>query len=172
MEITGRNKLIVRETNREKTKVFEAELDLDLKSDVMEEKVTYDNPLFPIHKSTKSFKIGYVSCKGIVVTKNIEYTHEEAIANVNSVFAETLNQAFRGLDETFTSQVTYSFSIIKSSSPLLVTIEMNLTTENKIKFEVVTSAGTYEDCYLNAKKLMREFIEELQKQIGEIGESK
>ena len=100
MEITGRNKLIVRETNREKTKVFEAELDLDLKSDVMEEKITYDNPLFPIHKSTKSFKIGYVSCKGIVITKNIEYTHEEAIANVNRVFADTLKQAFRGFDRT------------------------------------------------------------------------
>ena len=163
MEITGRNKLIVRETNREKTKVFEAELDLDLKHDVTE---TRDIDL-PFGKTRGLVKIGYVSCKGIVITKNIEYTHEEAIANVNRVFADTLKQAFRGFDESFTSQVTYSFSIIRSSYPLSVTIEMNLITENKIKFEVVTSAGTYEDCYLNAKKLMREFIEELQKQMGE-----
>lgn len=168
MEITGRNKLIVRETNREKTKVFEAELDLDLKSDITEEREIE----LPFIKRKGLVKIGYVSCKGLVITKTIEYTHEEAIANVNCVFAETLKQAFGGLGETFTSQVTYSFSIIKSSSPLLVTIEMNLTTENKIKFEVVTSADTYEDCYLNAKKLMREFIEELQKQLGENGESK
>lgn len=163
MEITGRNKLIVRETN----KIFESELDLELKSDITEEKVTYDNPLFPIHKSTKSFKIGYISCKGIVVSKGIELTHEESIANVNCVFAETLERAFGGLGESFNSQVTYSFSVIKGPAPLSVTIEMNLVTENKIKFEVVTSAGTYEDCYLNAKKLMKEFIEELQKQMGE-----
>lgn len=168
MEITGRNKLIVRETNREKTKVFEAELDLDLKSDVMEKREID----LPFGKRNGLVKIGYVSCKGIVITKNIEYTHEEAIANVNYVFAETLKQAFREADESFTSQVTYSFSIIKSSSPLLVTIEMNLITENKIKFEVATSAGTYEDCYLNAKRLMKEFIEELQTQMGENGESK
>lgn len=164
MEITGRNKLIVRETNREKTKVFEAELDLDLKHEI---KSINREGFF-----TREILNAYVSCKGIAITKNIEYTHEEAIANVNRVFAETLKQAFRGLEESFTSQVTYSFSIIKSSYPLSVTIEMNLITENKIKFEVVTSAGTYEDCYLNAKKLMKEFIEELQKQMGEIGESK
>lgn len=164
MEITGRNKLIVRETNREKTKVFEAELDLDLKHETSEIKTVK----FLGFTEAQKVVSGWVSCKGIVVTKTIDYTHEEAIANVNRVFAETLKQAFRGVDESFTSQVTYSFSIIKSSSPLLVTIEMNLITENKIKFEAVTSAGTYEDCYLNAKKLMREFIEELQKQMGEM----
>lgn len=164
MEITGRNKLIVRETTREKTKVFEAELDLDLKHVINETKTVK----FLGFTEAQQFVSGWVCCKGLVITKNIEYTHEEAIANVNCVFTETLKQAFRGLGETFTSQVTYSFSIIKSSTPLLVTIEMNLTTENKIKFEVVTSAGTYEDCYLNAKKLMREFIEELQKQMGEM----
>lgn len=163
MEITGRNKLIVRETNREKTKVFEAELDLDLKSDIMEKREME----FPFGKRNGLVKIGYVSCKGIVICKNVEFTHKEAIANVNRVFSETLKQAFRELGESFTSQVTYSFSIIKSSSPLLVTIEMKIITENKIRFEVVTSAGTYEDCYMNAKKLMKEFIEELQKQMGE-----
>ena len=168
MEITGRNKLIVRETNREKTKVFEAELDLDLKSDIMEKREME----FPFGKRNGLVKIGYVSCKGIVICKNVEFTHKEAIANVNHVFAETLKQAFRGLGESFNSQVTYSFSIIKPSHPLSVTIEMNLITENKIKFEVVTSAGTYEDCYLNAKKLMKEFIEELQKQMGKMGENK
>lgn len=164
MEITGRNKLIVREDK----KCFEAELDLDLKCDVMEKREIE----LPFEKRNGLVKIGYVSCKGIVISKNVEFTHEEAIANVNRVFAETLKQAFRELGESFTSQFTYSFSIIKSSHPLLVTIEMNLITENKIKFEVVTSAGTYEDCYLNAKNLMRKFIEELQKQMGEKGESK
>lgn len=155
MEITGKNKLIVRENK----KSFEAELDLDLKHEITE---TREIGL-PFGKTKGLVKVGYVSCKGYVVTKNEVSTHEEAIANVNRVFAETLEQALRGLPESFTSQVTYSFSIIKSSSPLLVTIEMSLITENKIKFEVVTSAGTYEDCYLNAKNLMRDFIEELQK---------
>lgn len=156
MEITGKNKLIVRENGNS----FESELDLDLK---YETKTTMRQGFFVLDKIT-----GFVYCKGIVVSKTVEFSHEESIANVKRVFAETLKQAFRGVDESFTSQVTYSFSIIKSSSPLLVTIEMNLITENKIKFEAVTSAGTYEDCYLNAKKLMREFIEELQKQMGEM----
>ena len=111
MEITGRNKLIVRETNREKTKVFEAELDLDLKHETSEIKTVK----FLGFTEAQKVISGWVSCKGIVITKNIEYTHEEAIANVNCVFTETLKQAFRGLDESFTSQVTYSFSIIKSS---------------------------------------------------------
>ncbi len=155
MEITGRNKLIVRETN----KIFESELDLELKYEI--------NSINKEGFYTRKVVNGIVGCKGIVVSKGIELTHEESIANVNRVFAETLERAFRGLAESFNSQVTYSFSIIKPSSPLSVTIEMNLITENKIKFEVVTSAGTYEDCYLNAKKLMKEFIEELQKQMGE-----
>lgn len=155
MEIKGRNKLIVRETN----KIFESELDLDLVCEIR-----------AINKEgfyTREVVKGVVGCKGIVVGKGIELTHEESIANVNRVFAETLEQAFRGLAESFNSQITYSFSVIKGPAPLSVTIEMNLVTENKIKFEVVTSAGTYEDCYLNAKKLMKEFIEELQKQMGE-----
>lgn len=156
MEITGKNKLIVRENK----KSFEADLDLDLQHELREIR----DVGYALFGKTKGLvRTGYISCKGYVVTKNEASTHEEAIANVNRVFAETLEQALRGLSESFTSQVTYSFSIIKSSSPLLVTVEMSLITENKIKFEVVTSAGTYEDCYLNAKNLMKEFIEELQK---------
>lgn len=155
MEITGKNKLIVREDK----KLFEADLDLDLVHEIRE---TREIEL-PFGKTKSLVRTGYVSCKGCIVTKKEASTHEEAIANVNSVFAETLERALRGLLESFTSQVTYSFSIIKSSSPLLVTVELKIVTENRIHFEVVTSAGTYEDCYLNAKNLMREFIEELMK---------
>lgn len=161
MEITGRNKLIVREQYNN----FESELELDLKYEMMGTRIQK----FIIFEELQTVKIGYVSCKGIVVSKTVEFSHEESIANVKRVFAETLKQAFRELGENsklLKSQVTYSHGILKSEFPLLVTIQLTLTTENKLEFEVVTSANSYEECNLNARKLLIDFIEELQKQMG------
>ena len=159
MEITGRNKLIVRENGNS----FESELELDLK---YETKVTKRQGFFVVDQLT-----GFVHCKGNVVSKTVEFSHEESIANVKRVFAETLEQAFRELGEKsnlLKSQVTYSYGILKSDVPILVTVQLTLTTENKLEFEVVTSANSYVECNLNARKLLKEFIGELQKQMGEI----
>ena len=158
MEITGRNKLIVRENGNS----FESELELDLKYEI---KVT---------KRLQGFLVvdqltGFVYCKGNVVSKTVEFSHEESIANVKRVLAETLEQAFRGLGEKsnlLKSQVTYSHGILQSEISVLVTVQLTLTTENKLEFEVVTSANSYVECNLNARKLLKEFIGELQKQMG------
>lgn len=162
MEITGRNKLIVRENGNS----FESELNLDLKHETTENRTV---KLFGLFEERNTLvKIGYVSCKGTVVSKTVEFSHEESIVNVKRVFAETLEQAFRGSGENSTllkSQVTYSYGILKSEVPQLVTIHLILTTENKLEFEVVTSANSYEECNLNARKLLKEFIGELQSQI-------
>lgn len=167
MEITGRNKLIVRENGNS----FESELELDLKYEMMEKREVQ----WPFGKANALVKTGYVSCKGNVVSKTVEFSHEESIANVKRVFAETLERAFRESGENsnlLKSQVTYSHGILQSEISVLVTVQLTLTTENKLEFEVVTSANSYVECNLNARKLLKEFIGELQKQMGEIGESK
>jgi hypothetical protein len=161
MNITGRNKLTVRENN----KIFEAELDLDLKHEITELKKV--KPLLFETSNIQVVKIGFVSCKGFVLSKNVEFTHEQAISNVNSVYANILEQAFRVLGENseqLKSEVTYSYGILKSEFPLLVTIEMTLT-ECKLEFKVVTSGNSYEEVFEKARNLLKEFIGELQSQL-------
>lgn len=161
MEITGRHKLIVRENN----KIFEAELDLELKHVITGTKTVK----FLGFAEAQQFVSGWISCKGFVLSKNVEFTHGAAVANVKSVFAEILEQAFRVLDEnskSLKSEIVYSNGIIKSEIPQLVSIEMTLIQE-KLEFKVATSGNGYEEVSNKAKELMKEFIGELQKQLRE-----